>query len=162
VWSALPGNQNTDFADLHQLALGTRSASRRNWVPTAARCAMSRARRWPPSPPGNTVLPAVNWTSQPSPAPFGDLDQILAGTLPPGSRFRLPGQLYDLSGRRFIDLTDPDQTSAPLVPGSDPGNPQLPRFLVPAEQRISRGGCSHRSRRNVTQMLRGQPAWLVI
>lgn len=69
---------------------------------------------------------AVNWTSQPAPATFRELDQILAAALPAGSCFRLPGRLYDLFGRRYIDLTDPGQASAPLVPGSDPGNPQLP------------------------------------
>jgi hypothetical protein len=125
VWSALPGNQNTDFADLHQLALGAPLG------PAAELGPDGRPLRDEQAQPVTTVAAwehgvlAVNWTTQPSPATFGDLAQILADALPPGSGFRLPGQLYDLFGRRFIDLTDPSQASAPLVPGSDPGNPQL-------------------------------------
>ena len=147
VWSALPGNQNTDFADLHQLALGTPLGQAAQLGPDG------RPQPGPGSEPVTSVgawehgVIAVNWTSQPSPATFADLEQILAAALPPGTRFPLPGQLWDLFGRRFIDLTDPAQASAPLVPGADPGNPQLagqariytlqqqPRYSPPAPSR---------------------------
>jgi hypothetical protein len=125
VWSALPGNQNTDFADLHQLALGAALGPAAELGPDGRALGTGQDELVTSVAAFEHGVLAVNWTSQPSPVTFGDLKQILADALPGGSGFRLPGQLYDLFGRRFIDLTDPSQASAPLVPGSHPGNPQL-------------------------------------
>jgi hypothetical protein len=148
VWSALPGNQDTDFSDLHQLALGAALGQVAELGPDG------RPLRDEQNQPVTSVgaweqgVLALNWTNQPSPATFRDLEQILAGAVPPGSRFRLPDRLYDLFGRRFIDLTDPGQASAPLVPGSLPGNPSLPGqariYTLQQQPRYGPGPPGHR------------------
>jgi hypothetical protein len=60
---------------------------------------------------------ALNWTSQPSPVTFRDLEQVLAGALPPGSRFRLPDRLYDLFARRFRRMRGNAARSRPRSAG---------------------------------------------
>ena len=116
VWSALPGNQNTDFADLHQLALGAALGQVAELDPDG------RPLRDEQSQPVTSVgawehgVLALNWTNQPSPATFGDLEQVLAGALPPGSRFRLPDRLYDLFGRAFHRPDRPGPGQRPARP----------------------------------------------
>jgi hypothetical protein len=148
VWSALPGNQNTDFSDLHQLALGAALGQVAGLGPDGR--PLRDTQRQPVTSVGvweQGVL-ALNWTNQPSPVTFGDLEQVLAGALPRGARFQLPSRLYDLFGRRFIDLTDPAQASAPLVPGSVPGNPCLPGqariYTLQQQPRYGPGSPGHR------------------
>lgn len=129
MWSALPGNRNTDFADLHQLALGAPLGQAAELGPDGRPLRDGQAQPVTSVAAWEHGVLAVNWTSQPSPATFGDLAQILADTLPPGSGFRLPGQLYDLFGRQFIDLTDgpasPGRRGLAPVPGPDLSNADM-------------------------------------
>jgi hypothetical protein len=115
VWSALPGNPNTDFADLHAIVLGPP-------VGGLVQLDASGQVQSGLTPETETTVGvfergvvAVNWTNDASGATFSQLQTIVGAA---GNNAGLPEELYDLFDRAEIDLSS--DGPEPIVPAATP------------------------------------------
>ncbi len=115
VWSALPGNPNTDFADLHAIVLGPpvgglvqldASGQVQSGVTSETETTVGVFERG---------IVAVNWTNDASGATFSQLQTIVGAA---GNSAALPEELYDLFDRAEIDLSS--DGPEPIVPAATP------------------------------------------